>query len=450
MKLSPDIYYDIISAIFDSDLDLTEDRDLKFINFFMFSGKEPLIYLQEFAKKVKSFTFWSLSKDEAGEDISPRYTATFESENDIWTRINLADPRAAMIVRLALSHTKTFECHRKVPLLPSVIELLLNNPNFNRLLLSDCDLPTTKLLLESRKFEFVQVWRDVAKHIDGVCINTEKFSFSDVPLEEALKYESIKTDLLIIKLEGDQIDGSFSNITVSPNFKSIGKLNFIFWNPDLSSYSGKILNLLKFVNDTFFELRCVTFDLDDSFDLTYDEYDIYHMPMVYFNGFASELHEISTSNKEFKIKFKHFISFFIESSSKNSLKKHMNHEKHAFADFEFSFETNGECNRRYYKKSVVNGNVELRMKIEIIDEMCDTDNDIFESEYEDSEYDSSDSSYMFEGLVPCAECEDCGRLFACDDSDEDMDDDDNDEDMDDSDDDAVLCRHCKYLRSFVN
>ena len=172
------------------------------------------------------------------------------------------------------------------------------------------------------------------------------------------------------------------------------------------------------------------------------------MPMVYFNGFASELNEISTSNKELKIKFRHFISFFIENSSKNGLKKHLNEEKNPFAGFEFSFDTDDECNRRYYKKSVVSGNTELYMKIEVVNEIFDIDNDISECEDEDSEYDGSDSSCMFEGLVPCAECENCGRLFSCDDSDEDMDDDNDDGNMEDDDDDAVLCRHCKYLRSF--
>ena len=84
----------------------------------------------------------------------------------------------------------------------------------NELSLSDCELPTAKLLLESKKFKSIAIGRNLAKHITDFNINAEEFSFHGVPLEEALKYVSIKTDLLIISLGGKEVKDGFSDIVV--------------------------------------------------------------------------------------------------------------------------------------------------------------------------------------------------------------------------------------------
>ena len=68
MKLNPDIYFEIFPTLFESKFELIGDRDLKFTNFFMFSGKEPLVFLVDFIKRVKSFAHWNLCKNEGSKE----------------------------------------------------------------------------------------------------------------------------------------------------------------------------------------------------------------------------------------------------------------------------------------------------------------------------------------------------------------------------------------------
>lgn len=64
--------------------------------------------------------------------------------------------------------------------------------------LFNCDFITTKLLLESRRFDYVKMNRYITKNLDNICIDIKEVDIYDGALNDVLTVQSIKTKSLII------------------------------------------------------------------------------------------------------------------------------------------------------------------------------------------------------------------------------------------------------------
>ena len=87
-----------------------------------------------------------------------------------------------------------------------------------KLKLIQCDFPTIKKLVESRRFDSIKIEPDISENLDDIIIDAEELELCDVPLQSILKTDSIKTNLLI---------AGYRSRNVSDNLLSIN-IRFIF------------------------------------------------------------------------------------------------------------------------------------------------------------------------------------------------------------------------------
>ena len=66
MGLNPDLYYDVVLEIFKFGFDPMNYQGMHYMNIFILSGKEPLIFSQDFAKEIDSVMYWRREEEEVG------------------------------------------------------------------------------------------------------------------------------------------------------------------------------------------------------------------------------------------------------------------------------------------------------------------------------------------------------------------------------------------------
>lgn len=80
--------------------------------------------------------------------------------------------------------------------------------------LCKCDLSTAKLIIESRRFNYIKIRSSVAHFIDNISIDTQQLEVKEISLEEILDAKSIKTNSLIIDVETVEFTDSLCEVDI--------------------------------------------------------------------------------------------------------------------------------------------------------------------------------------------------------------------------------------------
>ena len=94
----------------------------------------------------------------------------------------------------------------------SIIYLLFLD--FKNLKLQIYDSSTAKILVESRKFDYIDIRDPMFELWKDLLIDTKELEVYDISLTEILQTESIKTNSLIIDIEEDEFQDITLNISI--------------------------------------------------------------------------------------------------------------------------------------------------------------------------------------------------------------------------------------------
>ena len=110
-----------------------------------------------------------------------------------------------------------------------MIDLLLKNPSefyilikrvyvlfsdFTKLKLMSYDLASTKLLLESRKFDYIEMGYPISNNLNDLNVDTKELECISISLEEILEAKSIKANVLVVNYSDIEFNYDFTNIKI--------------------------------------------------------------------------------------------------------------------------------------------------------------------------------------------------------------------------------------------
>ncbi|KAE9550429.1 hypothetical protein FO519_006344 [Halicephalobus sp. NKZ332] len=334
MILNPDLHYDLAREIF-----ALPNKNLMFITRFLISGRELLIAMKNFVSKadlirIQNWQPWGIAS-------CLRYSsflAKFHWENFLKIEMDLRDPYMKFIIEWALSSVKEVEILISSSLPADVTELLLRNPNFSKFQLDRCDLPSAKLLLESRKFEFITTGSCVEGSLDDIHIDSEELEFYFVSLEDILESKFINTKSLIINTRNEDLAHDFSTMEVGLGFHSVERFKLETTLEDVLFCSENILKFLGFLNTKFPNLKLITLDFDENRNLIYKRSQKdFDMPLDSFIHFINYRDKLSSYDGRVQI-------------SRISVENYLQKFKDKFPDFQFSSEIKRKFTYHDFKK----------------------------------------------------------------------------------------------------
>ncbi|KAE9547306.1 hypothetical protein FO519_009482 [Halicephalobus sp. NKZ332] len=201
MMLNSDLYEDLAAELI-----LSEEGRQKFMTEFMLSGKGLLSALRRVTKKMKCVCFF-WEECHSNPSCSP-YLVTLKLDDREGISMDLDHPDMLKIIHWTLSSVRRVRINCDKPLPGNVVELLLNNPNFTELELNLYDFPTAKLLIESRRFEFIEVDFGMSDDLNRIRIDTEKLEFHNASLRDILRMQSINVTSLCATYSYEGFDDS--------------------------------------------------------------------------------------------------------------------------------------------------------------------------------------------------------------------------------------------------
>lgn len=134
------------------------------------------------------------------------------------------------IIRYILSSIKKVNISTEDPLPKDITDLLLMNFSgfyiwitsyidilflvFTNIELLKCDFSTTKILLESRKFDYIGIHSDIFEKVKDIHTTTKDMRFFLVPFTEVVRLDSVKTTSLYISQQGDNFNENIFNVDI--------------------------------------------------------------------------------------------------------------------------------------------------------------------------------------------------------------------------------------------
>ena len=83
-----------------------------------------------------------------------------------------------------------------------------------KLTLASDKLSTAKSLIESRRFNVVEINGPITEDLEEFYIDTEQLEIHETTLKEILKHTSIKLNSLFISIHGRKLDNDLSRIKI--------------------------------------------------------------------------------------------------------------------------------------------------------------------------------------------------------------------------------------------
>ncbi|KAE9550667.1 hypothetical protein FO519_006128 [Halicephalobus sp. NKZ332] len=173
-------------------------------------------HYEKLKKELRGFGYFVYIQDNTNIYNFRRSSSIVENLEDDGIRINIDLEYLHMkkLIRWILSSVREVEIDVKDPLPEEFINLLLGNKNFTRLKLVFYDLPSAKSLIESRKFDCIEMGYPISNNLNDIHIDTKELEFISVPLVDIFKAESIKTDSLITHYSDAELNDSLASIKV--------------------------------------------------------------------------------------------------------------------------------------------------------------------------------------------------------------------------------------------
>ncbi|KAE9547798.1 hypothetical protein FO519_008993 [Halicephalobus sp. NKZ332] len=370
---NPDLYEDLCFELI-SLLDGGSELLVKF----MLSGRESMIGSKKTISKARTVELAHDTFDPMGI-FPPIFFYIIKLGEDACISVSTMSgcPHPMLMIRWALSSTGTVVLDSKKLFPKKVIDCLLRNSKFKRLILEEYNLSIAKRLLKSRKFEFVEIGYDVFYRSKEICVDTEELEFDQIPLKDILKSKSIKTKSLICKDFFDQFDNDLA-VRISPNFALLEKLEinlrhmYMCCSPQIVLESRSFIELFELLNTKLVNLNLLTF--------TYNEYyphssrDIYedsNLRAKDFNVITGYQDNLIGYNGRAKVKFNHTLFCDIVPSFDQTTKDYIEELKNDLRGFEYSFWIEDDDTIYSFKKSKsVSENFEVNLEIRLAKQLC--------------------------------------------------------------------------------
>ncbi|KAE9547500.1 hypothetical protein FO519_009290 [Halicephalobus sp. NKZ332] len=276
----------------------------------MFSGKEAIFILRNIINGVDSVQFLNWSYYENNKHI--RYSSQVVVliwNNFLKIEADLKNPYMGNIIQWALSSVKRVGIDTKDPLPPDVVELLLKNPSLTKLTLYRCDLWTAKILIESRRFDYVKMGPFMSGHLNYIYIDVEELELCEVPLTEILNSKRIKTNSLIIRGTNVAFSKILTEINVSSDFEYLKKLELVVFNWGKCCEPTGFFSFLRILDKKLINLEFLTVEFEEYRPaLVYRNYqgDI-NMPPELFKKFVYYMYNLPLYYRKIKVKVNHYI-----------------------------------------------------------------------------------------------------------------------------------------------
>ncbi|KAE9548339.1 hypothetical protein FO519_008444, partial [Halicephalobus sp. NKZ332] len=238
---------------------------------------------------------------------------------------------------------------------------------FKNIEFRSCDVPTTKILLESRRFNCVKMDRRIFEDLKDIHIDTEQLEFERVLFEEVLKIESIKTKSLVIYSNEDFKD-SLNSMDISPNFQSLEKLELGTSFIEVSRDIQKVLQFLNFLNTKFVNLEILKLRFYEFHELVYNKDDgNFNISPGVFKNYVNYEEELSIYNGKVKVELYHYITLSVYPlPSEQDIKDYYEKLRKEFYNFEdFSETSHSDCCLRFKNSINVTENFETNIRIEL-------------------------------------------------------------------------------------
>lgn len=87
--------------------------------------------------------------------------------------------------------------------------------DFKKFKLVFYDSPSTKLLMESRRFDYIEMGYPISSNLNDIRIDTKELECVSVSLEEILEAESIRTNSLLINYSDVEFNYDFATMKVA-------------------------------------------------------------------------------------------------------------------------------------------------------------------------------------------------------------------------------------------
>ncbi|KAE9548341.1 hypothetical protein FO519_008446 [Halicephalobus sp. NKZ332] len=365
MKLNPDLYHDFTKELIPS-----TKNNPKIATKIMFLGKEPLFALMNFATKARSFSFENWSGWELNSHFKySLYKLKIQWDNDTCTEIDLKDPYMKKIVRWILSFVNEVKINCTGSFPTDIMELLLKNPHITKIHLNKCDALTAKRLVESRKFDFVEMNYDTIKDLNDIHIDTKELLLGGISLEESLKLKNMNTTLLKVHVRDEKFDNCLLMTDVDSSSQSLEELKLKVrslsrHSIDQSVNPERVLGFLGFLNTNLVNLKLLRLSLEDN-DI-HNNIDIDQgYPSILPDSIKRLLNyeeKLTTYNGRVKVKFNHKIHFRICSPSEDVVDDYIKKTMEEFQGFEYSSEIEDTMNYYCFTKS---GNVAENFEVNI-------------------------------------------------------------------------------------
>ncbi|KAE9546923.1 hypothetical protein FO519_009865, partial [Halicephalobus sp. NKZ332] len=361
--LNPDVYYDLAREFI-----YLADENPELSSRFVLSGKEPLAALKDFITKVEFVKYENWSFEESDVRCSP-YVVSIDWSHDITIRVDLEDSHVKWMIRWALSHTKRFDISVRDPLPENITDLLLKNPSFTKVRIDNGDLSTAKLLVNSRRFDYISITSFTAKDWNDVHIDTEELDFFGVSLEEILKAESIKANSLIIGPVDEDFIESLTTTDISYVFQSVKTLSVSYVDARPLYHPQKVLDSLEFWNTKLVNLELLVLNFCDMFD--YVEYDsrrrTFSMQPSALKNLVNYEDKLTGYKGKLKVKFTHEIKYeMYPRPPKIVVENYCKGLEKELSEYKYSFQTKNGWNEHHFKKSrMITENFEANINIQL-------------------------------------------------------------------------------------
>ncbi|KAE9547721.1 hypothetical protein FO519_009068, partial [Halicephalobus sp. NKZ332] len=341
MILNRDIYHDLIQEVI-----ILTSRNPELTSKLMFSGEEPLDTLKKVVCKIRKVYFYYVTDVPSFFDRLILYW-----DKDFYVYRGFRHPFTRYILRWALSSVKEVEIWSCEPLPAYITEFLLRTPNTPKLDLYWCDVSTTKLLLESRRFGYVKLGGYSCPDLNDIHLNIEELEYINLPLNKILASESIKTNSLIITDFRNDFNSLFT-MNISPNFQSVKRITSEVKDTNLLSCVQSIPEFLRFLTTRLVNVKYFTLNFTEC-ECKPLEFDIQMKPttpLSFFKDLMSYGDGSITFDKRVKVKLNYSSKFVVKSNSQNVVDNYVEKLKKELQGFEYSSDTNKNIIHYNFKK----------------------------------------------------------------------------------------------------
>ncbi|KAE9547423.1 hypothetical protein FO519_009365 [Halicephalobus sp. NKZ332] len=362
--LNWDLYHDLVREV-----SVLEDENRTLIRF-MLLGKESLITLERIFTKVDYIYLYHWDDSESSfYPVCSQNQMMLERNDGIRIYVTLGHPHMKQVTRWALSSVKTLNINAQKPFPTDIRDLLLNNPRLRNLEIFQCDLPTTKLLVESRRFDYIKIYHCDSQNLGGVCIDTKELEYNGAHLEEILERTSIKTNSLICDSSRKNFPDDLITINIGPGFKFLEKLDLSHFYLNVCLDPQKILDLLEFFNEKLINLKLLTLRFTEHHNkFLYNEHEkSFNISPNSLKGFVEYEDRFASYKGKAKVEFNHDIqSQILGDVPRQIFENYYEILKEKFRDFgDCSSITNYICSYDFRKLNNVTENLEMNIRVHL-------------------------------------------------------------------------------------